>query len=111
MISHTCKLGLVLPEGAHGRMVALAGGSAERSPPRGAIQALYKQAFDDLLAALDAGEPIVFAAVRGAKTRVTLRLSEALCGRVRARLAALSLKLTDFACAAVQRTLSNTEGD
>jgi hypothetical protein len=111
MISHTCKMGLVLPEGAHGRMVALAGGSAERSPPRGAIQALYKQAFDDLLAALDAGEPIVFAAVRGAKTRVTLRLSEALCARIRARLAALSLKLTDFACAAVQRALSNTEGN
>jgi hypothetical protein len=111
MISHTCKMGLVLPEGAHGRMVALAGGSAERSPPRGAIQALYKQAFDDLLAALDAGEPIVFAAVRGAKTGVTLRLSQALCARIRARLAALSLKLTDFACAAVQRALSTTEGD
>ena len=111
MISHSCKLGLVLPEGAHGRMVALAGGSAERTPPRGAIQALYEQAFDDLLGALDAGEPIVFDAVRGAKTRVTLRLPEALCGRVRARLASLSLKLTDFACAAVQRALSNTEGD
>jgi hypothetical protein len=111
MISHTCKMGLVLPEGAHGRMVALVGGSAERPPPRGAIQALYEQVFDDLLAALDAGEPIVFAAVRGAKTRVTLRLSQALCARIRARLAALSLKLTDFACAAVQRALSNTGGD
>ena len=53
----------------------------------------------------------MFAAVRGAKTRVTLRLPEVLCGRVRARLASLSLKLTDFACAAVQRALSNTEGD
>jgi hypothetical protein len=42
---------------------------------------------------------------------VTLRLSEALCARIRARLAALSLKLTDFACAAVQRALSNTEGN
>ena len=44
MISHSCKLGLVLPEGAHGRMVALAGGSAERPPPRGAIPSAFSAA-------------------------------------------------------------------
>jgi hypothetical protein len=42
---------------------------------------------------------------------VTLRLSEALCARIRTRLAPLRLKLTDFACAAVRRTLIPSQGD
>jgi hypothetical protein len=110
MTSRSCKLGLVLPVGLHEQMAALAGGSATGPPPRGAIQLVYAQAFTALLEDLDAGQPVVFAAVRGAKARVTLRLPEALCAQIRARLEPLNLKLTDFACAAVQRTLSPHDG-
>ncbi len=110
MTSRSCKLGLVLPVGLHEQMAALAGGPATGPPPRGAIQLVYAQAFTALLEDLDAGQPVVFAAVRGAKARVTLRLPEDLCVRIRARLEPLNLKLTDFACAAVQRTLSPHDG-
>jgi hypothetical protein len=110
MTTRSCKLGLVLPDGLHERMIGLARGGPVR-PPRGAIQALYERAFIELLAALDAGEAVVFPAVRGPKARVTLRLSEALCARIRTRLAPLRLKLTDFACAAVRRTLIPSQGD
>jgi len=96
--------------GLHEQMAAMAAGSATGPPPRGAIQLVYAQAFTGLLEDLDAGQPVVFAAVRGAKARVTLRLPEALCARIRARLGPLNLKLTDFACAAVQRTLSPHDG-
>jgi hypothetical protein len=59
---------------------------------------------------LDAGEAVSFAAVRGPKIRVTLRLPERLCARIRHRVACLTLKLTDFAWAAVGRTLAAPEG-
>jgi hypothetical protein len=110
MTSRGCKLGLVLPAGLHEAMAVLAGRSLTAPAPRGAIQAVYARAFTALLEDLDAGRPVVFAAVRGAKVRVTLRLPEALCARIRARLDGLNLKLTDFACAAVQRTLSPNNG-
>ena len=110
MTSRSMKLGLVLPVGLHEQMAALAGASATGPPQRGAIQVVYTQAFTALLEDLDAGQPVVFAAVRGAKARVTLRLPEALCARIRARLEPLNLKLTDFACAAVQRSLSPHDG-
>jgi hypothetical protein len=110
MTSRSSKLGLVLPVGLHEQMAALAGGSAAGRPRRGAIQVVYAQAFTALLEDLDAGQPVVFAAVRGAKVRVTLRLSHELCARIRARLEPLNLKLTDFACAAVKRTLSPHDG-
>ncbi|MDZ4374938.1 MAG: hypothetical protein U1C74_26460 [Phenylobacterium sp.] len=110
MTSRTCKLGLVLPEGLHDRMVDLAVGPGGDAPRRGPIQAVYQRAFVELLQALDAGEPVAFAAVRGAKARVTLRLPETVCAKVRARLGPLNLKLTDFAYAAVDRLLSPTQG-
>ena len=107
MACGVCKLGLVLPEPLHRAMVALA---ARRATRRGALQAAYGAAFQALLADLDIGRPVAFAAVRGAKIRVTLRLPRGLCAAIRARLAALTLKLTDFACAAVSRFLAQAEG-
>jgi len=80
-------------------------------PGRGAIGEAYEHAFEALLARLDAGEPVTFAVVRGRKARVSLRLPEPLCQRVRERLAALDLKLTDFAFAAVDRWLTPNPGD
>lgn len=110
MTSRSCKLGLVLPVGLHEQMTARASRSTTGPPPRGAIQVAYAEAFTALLEDLDAGQPVVFAAVRGAKARVTLRLPEALCVRIRAQLEPLNLKLTDFACAAVQRSLFPHDG-
>ena len=105
-----CKLGLVLSEGLHDRMIARATAPGELAPRRGAVRAIYERAFLDLLHALDAGEPVTFAAVRGAKARATLRLPQTLCDRVRTRQALLNLKLTDFAHAAVDRFLTRTQG-
>ncbi len=102
----SCKLGLVLPEGLHGRMVARAGAGGA-APPRGALRGLYAGAFADLLDALDDGEAIVFPAVRGAKERVSLRLPAGLCDRIRTRLEPLNLKLTDLAAAAIARCLAS----
>ena len=108
MASRSCKLGLVLPESFHAAMIA----QAARCPSgrRGALQAAYAAALQALLADLDAGEAVTFPAMRGPKIRVTLRLPRGLCAAVRARLADLTLKLTDFACAAVSRFLAQAEG-
>jgi hypothetical protein len=107
MACGVCKLGLVLPEPLHRAMIALA---ARRATGRGALQTIYAGAFQALLADLDMGRAVPFAAVRGAKIRVTLRLPRGLCAAIRARLAALTLKLTDFACAAVSRFLAQADG-
>ena len=107
MAARTCKLGLILPEDLHVAMLA----RASRGPPaHGGVQAAYAAAFEALLAALDSGAAVTFPAVRGRKIRVTLRLPETLCARIRARQAALTLKLTDFACLAVSRALDLAEG-
>ena len=82
----TCKLGLVLPDDLHRRMIAGATTSLAATAARGGVQRAYEQAFEDLLQALDAGEETAFAAVRGAKVKVTVRLPEDLCGRIRRRL-------------------------
>ena len=95
------KLGLVVPADLHDRMIASA-----RDRPRGALQAEYAAALTDLLDCLDDGAPLIFAAVRGPKRRVTVRLSEALTLRLRTRLEVLNLKITDFACAAIARRTS-----
>jgi hypothetical protein len=94
----SAKLGLFVPAALHARMQAAAAGK-----PRGALQDDYAAAFADLLDALDAGEPVVFAAVRGAKQRVSVRLTEALSARLRQALQRETLKITDFACAAIER--------
>lgn len=100
MCPASVKLGLFVPADLHARMVA-----ACRDGPRGALQAAYAAAFTALLDALDAGVEVVFAAVRRPKRRFTVRLSEALCQRLRAALRRLTLKITDFACAAIGRHL------
>ena len=99
------KLGLYLPATLHDRMV-----SAARGRPRGALQAAYGEAFRRLLDAVQAGDEVVFAAVRGPKVRVTVRLSRALCDRLRQALAGLNLKVTDFACTALDHYLAQLEG-
>ncbi len=96
------KLGLFLPPALHDRMIAAAG--------RSGLSAAYAQALAHLLDRLDAGEVIAFAAVRGVKKRVTVRIDQALCDRLRARLPTLSLKITDFACAAIDHHLSSQPG-
>ena len=96
------KLGLFLPPALHDRMIAAAG--------RNGLSAAYGQALAALLDRIDAGDVIAFAAVRGVKKRVTVRIDQALCDRLRARLPALSLKITDFACAAVDHHLSSKPG-
>ena len=98
-----CKLGLFVPAGLHQQMV-----DACRHMPRGALQKAYIAAFAALLDSLDAGVEVVFAAVRGPKRRVTVRVSRAFCLRLRERLARLNLKITDFACAAIVRSLPQT---
>ena len=78
--------------------------------PRGALQAAYGEAFRRLLDGVQAGDDVVFAAVRGPKVRVTVRLSQALCDRLREALGGLNLKVTDFACTALDRYLAQLEG-
>lgn len=92
------KLGLVVPGPLHARMV-----EASRGKPPGALQDDYAAAFTALLDGLDAGDEVVFVAVRGPKRRVTVRLTEGLSHRIRVALARRNLKITDFACAAVER--------
>jgi hypothetical protein len=99
------KLGLSLPASLHERMVLSASGQ-----PRGALQAAYGEALGRLLDAVEAGDGVVFAAVRGPKVRVTVRLSQDLCDRLREALARLNLKVTDFACTALDRYLAPLEG-
>lgn len=96
------KLGLFLPPALHGRMTATCG--------RQGVGDAYARAFAALLAQLDAGETVTFAAVRGPKSRVTVRLPPALAARVRARAHGLNLKITDFACTAVERALAPSPG-
>ena len=96
------KLGLFLPPALHDRMIAAAG-------PNG-VSAAYACAFTELLDRIDGGEAITFAAVRGVKKRVTVRLDEALCDRIRGQLTTLNLKITDFACAAIDRCLTAAPG-
>ena len=98
-----CKLGLFVPAGLHQQMVDVC-----RHMPRGALQKAYIAAFAALLDDLDAGVVVVFAAVRSPKRRVTVRVGHALCLRLRERLAGLNLKITDFACAAIVRSLPQT---
>ena len=99
------KLGLSLPASLHARMIA-----ACRGQPRGALQAAYGEAFRQLLDAVQAGDAVVFAAVRGPKVRVTVRLSRGLSDRLRAALNRLNLKVTDFACTALDHHLLKLEG-
>ena len=96
------KLGLFLPPALHEQMIAAA--------DRNGLSAAYAQALATLLDRLDAGDAVPFDAVRGRKMRVTVRIDEALCERLRARLPTLSFKITDFACAAVVRHLSSNPG-
>ena len=95
------KLGPFVPAALHERLVA-----AKRTTPRCALQTAYALALADLLEALDGGEEVIFAAVRGPKPRVAVRLREGLSRRLRGRLKALNLKITDFACAASDRYLA-----
>ncbi len=83
-------------------MIAAAG-------PNG-LSAAYARAFTELLDRIDAGDAVMFAAVRGLKKRVAVRLDHALCERIGARLTTLNLKITDFACAAIDRHLNATPG-
>lgn len=99
------KLGLSLPASLHERMVLSASGQ-----PRGALQLAYGEAFGRLLDAVEAGDGVVFAAIRGPKVRVTVRLSQALCDRLRKALGRLNLKVTDFACTALERYLTPAQG-
>jgi hypothetical protein len=84
--------------------------TSSRGGPRGAVQAAYDTALTELLDLVESGGEVIFAAVRGPKVRVTVRLCEALCERLRRVLAGLNLKVTDFACTALDRYLSNREG-
>ena len=94
----TVKLGLFVPAALHARMIA-----ANAGKPRGALQADYAAALAALLDAVERGHPVLFAAVRGPKRRVTVRLTPALSQRLRLRLTRLNLKITDFACTAIVR--------
>ena len=102
MGSSGVKLGLFLPPALHDRMVTATGCQG--------LSAAYARALTALLDRIDAGEVVAFAAVRGRKKRVTVRIEQALCDRLRARLTTLNLKITDFACAAVDRHLSSKPG-
>ncbi len=111
MTATTEKLGLFLPQGLHEQMVeAAAERLSERKAPRGGVRLVYEHAFNDLLAALDAGQIVAFPAVRGAKHRISLRICGLVCARIRGRLDPLNLKLTDFASTAIVRFLHPPEG-
>ncbi len=111
MTATTEKLGLFLPQGLHEQMVeAAAERLSGRKTPRGGVRLVYEQAFHDLLEALDAGQIVAFPAVRGAKHRISVRVSGLLCARIRGRLDPLNLKLTDFASTAIVRFLHPPEG-
>ena len=80
-----------------------------RKNPRGCVRLIYERAFRELVEALDGGEAVTFPAVRGAKDRVSVRLSKPLCVRIRRQTDALNLKLTDFAFTAIDRFLQTTQ--
>ena len=111
MTATTEKLGLFLPQGLHEHMVqAAAERLGGRETARGGVRLIYEQAFNDLLEALDADQLVTFPAVRGAKHRISVRVSGLLCARIRGRLDPLNLKLTDFASTAIVRFLHSAEG-
>ncbi len=103
------KLGLFLPEGLHPQMIRAAERLNRRSP-RGSVRRVYERAFAQLIDALDAGVAVPFPAVRGAKDRISVRVSCRLCERLRAHLEVHNLKLTDLAFAAVDRFLNAEQG-
>ncbi|MCR5881320.1 hypothetical protein [Phenylobacterium sp. J367] len=70
------KLGLFLPEGLHKAMLKTAERLNTRKNPRGSVRLIYERAFRELVEALDGGEVVTFPAVRGAKDRVSVRLSK-----------------------------------
>ena len=70
------KLGLFLPEGLHQDMLDTAERLNTRKNPRGCVRLIYERAFRELVEALDGGEAVTFPAVRGAKDRVSVRLSK-----------------------------------
>jgi hypothetical protein len=109
MPSSAEKLGLFLPEGLHDQMVQAAR-RLNRKSPRGTVRCVYERAFAQLSDALDAGVPVAFPAVRGAKDRISVRLSGRLSSRVRGHMQDRNLKLTDLAFAAIDRFLSTEQG-
>ena len=106
--STTTKVGLYLSAGLHDEMLATAQRLSRRKNPRGDVRRIYERAFRELAKAIDAGVPVSFPATRGVKVRISVRLSNALCVRVRDHTDDLSLKLTDYAFAAVDRFLRST---
>jgi hypothetical protein len=103
------KLGLFLPEGLHDQMIQAAE-RLRRKSPRGAVRCVYERALAQLADALDAGVPVTFPAVRGAKDRVSVRVSCRLCSRVRQHMEDHNLKLTDLAFTAIDRFLNTEQG-
>ena len=110
MIQTAEKIGLFLPEGLHDQMLHAARRLNTRKNPRGCVRGAYERAFVQLADSLDAGVPVSFRATRGAKDRVSVRISGRLCARVRRHLEAQNLKLTDFAFAAIDRFLVAHKG-
>ena len=105
-LARPCKLGLMVPEHLHQNMVRCAAISPR---PRGALQRAYTAALQSLLDAVGDREVIAFTRVRTLKICLTVRTPESLRLDVRACLAVRSLKLTDFACAAVEPWLGALE--
>jgi hypothetical protein len=103
------KLGLFLPAGLHQQMVRAAE-RLNRKSPRGSVRCIYERAFAQLADALDAGVAVPFPAARGAKDRVSVRVSGRLCVRIRGHMLAHNLKLTDLAFTAIDRFLFAEQG-
>ncbi len=110
MIHAAEKIGLFLPKGLHDQMLRAARRLNTRKNPRGCVRGAYERAFVQLADSLDAGVPVTFHATRGAKDRVSVRISQRLCARVRRHLEIQNLKLTDFAFAAIDRFLVSHKG-
>jgi hypothetical protein len=110
MIIAAEKIGLFLPEGLHEQMLRTARRLNTRKNPRGCVRGAYERAFVQLADSLDAGVAVPFPATRGAKDRVSVRMSGRLCARVRRHLETQNLKLTDFASAAIDRFLRLHKG-
>lgn len=110
MTSAAEKIGLFLPEGLHDQMLTTARIHYTRRNPRGCVRGVYERALGQLADNLDAGVAVTFRATRGVKDRVSVRISGRLCARVRRHLETQNLKLTDFACAAIDRFLMSHKG-
>ncbi len=104
------KIGLFLPQGLHDQMLTTALTHYTRRNPRGCVRGVYERALGQLADSLDAGALVTFRATRGVKDRVSVRISGRLCARVRGHLETQNLKLTDFACAAIDRFLNAHKG-